>query len=217
MLANINFHRNSPFSFIEYGFYAYYASVFLMVWLYPEQYNVSLINDLAVLIVFEFIMVHSGVFMAVLPKRYSILVFFPMFGLFAYSFNNSVIDTNIFYIYLLTVLNRMRFAFSNVSIEVRAIEIAKSVFRAILYCTLLCATALGNEFIPKLGLTSEFLQKYHYFDTIKSSGLIMEKPYIAMCMGFLYYSLPVLFFLFRIIKRAHHSYFVNERVIKRYS
>lgn len=217
MLANINFHRNSPFSFIEYGFYAYYASVFLMVWLYPEQYNVSLINDLAVLIVFEFIMVHSGVFMAVLPKRYSILVFFPMFGLFAYSFNNSVIDTNIFYIYLLTVLNRMRFAFSNVSIEVRAIEIAKSVFRAILYCTLLCANALGNEFIPKLGLTSEFLQKYHYFDTIKSSGLIMEKPYIAMCMGFLYYSLPVLFFLFRIIKRAHHSYFVNERVIKRYS
>ncbi|AYN05716.1 hypothetical protein [Flavobacterium sp. 140616W15] len=217
MLANINFHRNSPFTFIEYGFYAYYASVFLMVWLYPEQYNVSLINDLAVLIVFEFIMVHSGVFMAVLPKRYSILVFFPMFGLFAYSFNNSVIDTNIFYIYLLTVLNRMRFAFSNVSIEVRAIEIAKSVFRAILYCTLLCATALGNEFIPKLGLTSEFLQKYHYFDTIKSSGLIMEKPYIAMCMGFLYYSLPVLFFLFRIIKRAHHSYFVNERVIKRYS
>lgn len=217
MLANINLHRNSPFSFIEYGFYAYYATVFLMVWLYPEQYNVSLINDLAVLIVFEFIMVHSGVFMAVLPKRYSILVFFPMFGLFAYSFNNSVIDTNIFYIYLLTVLNRMRFAFSNVSIEVRAIEIAKSVFRAILYCVLLCVTALGNEFIPKLGLTSEFLQKFHYFDTIKSSGLIMEKPYIAMCMGFLYYSLPVLFFLFRIIKRAHHSYFVNERVIKRYS
>lgn len=217
MLANINLHRNSPFSFIEYGFYAYYATVFLMVWLYPEQYNVSLINDLAVLIVFEFIMVHSGVFMAVLPKRYSILVFFPMFGLFAYSFNNSVIDTNIFYIYLLTVLNRMRFAFSNVSIEVRAIEIAKSVFRAILYCVLLCVTVLGNEFIPKLGLTSEFLQKFHYFDTIKSSGLIMEKPYIAMCMGFLYYSLPVLFFLFRIIKRAHHSYFVNERVIKRYS
>jgi hypothetical protein len=208
MLANINFHRNSPFSFIEYGFYAYYATVFLMVWLHPEQYNVSLINDLAVLIVFEFIMVHSGVFMAVMPKRYSILVFFPMFGLFAYSFNTSVIDTNIFYIYLLTVLNRMRFAFSNVSIEVRAIEIGKSVFRAILYCVLLCATALGNEFIPKLGLTSEFLQKFHYFDTIKSSGLIMEKPYIAMCMGFLYYSLPVLFFLFRIIKRAHHSYFL---------
>lgn len=216
MLANINFHRNSPFSFIEYGFYAYYATVFLMVWLHPEQYNTSLINDLAILIVFEFIMVHSGVFMAVMPKRYSIFVFFPMYGLFAYSFNNSVIDTNIFYIYLLVVLNRMRFAFSNVSDEVRLKEIAKSVFRAMLYFVLLFAVVLGNVFVPKLGLTPDFLEKVHYFDKIKSSGLIMEKPYIAMCMGFLYYSLPVLFFLYRIIKRTYNSYFVKERVIKRY-
>ncbi|WP_123912127.1 hypothetical protein [Flavobacterium sp. AJR] len=216
MLANINFHRNSPFSFIEYGFYAYYATVFLMVWLHPEQYNTSLINDLAILIVFEFIMVHSGVFMAVMPKRYSIFVFFPMYGLFAYSFNNSVIDTNIFYIYLLVVLNRMRFAFSNVSDEIRLKEIAKSVFRAMLYFVLLFAVVLGNVFVPKLGLTPDFLEKVHYFDEIKSSGLIMEKPYIAMCMGFLYYSLPVLFFLYRIIKRTYNSYFVKERVIKRY-
>ncbi|MET3019621.1 hypothetical protein [Flavobacterium hydatis] len=216
MLANINFHRNSPFSFIEYGFYAYYATVFLMVWLHPEQYNTSLINDLAILIVFEFIMVHSGVFMAVMPKRYSIFVFFPMYGLFAYSFNNSVIDTNIFYIYLLVVLNRMRFAFSNVSDEVRLKEIGKSVFRAMLYFVLLFAVVLGNAFVPKLGLTPDFLDKVHYFDKIKSSGLIMEKPYIAMCMGFLYYSLPVLFFLYRIIKRTYNSYFVKERVIKRY-
>ncbi|WP_409417768.1 hypothetical protein [Flavobacterium sp. PS2] len=216
MLANINFHRNSPFSFIEYGFSAYYATIFLMVWLHPEQYNTSLINDLAILIVFEFIMVHSGVFMAVMPKRYSIFVFFPMYGLFAYSFNNSVIDTNIFYIYLLVVLNRMRFAFSNVSDEIRLKEIGKSVFRAILYFVLLFAVVLGNAFVPKLGLTPEFLEKVHYFDKIKSSGLIMEKPYIAMCMGFLYYSLPVLFFLYRIIKRTYNSYFVKERVIKRY-
>jgi hypothetical protein len=217
MLDNINFHKNSPFSFIEYGFYTYYATIFLMVWIHPEQYNVSLINDLAVLIAFEFIMVHSGVFMAVMPKRYSIFVFFPMYGLFAYSFNNSVIDTNIFYIYLLVVLNRMRFAFSNVSSEVRVNEIAKSVFRVILYCVLLVIVGLGNEFVPKLGLTPEFLEKVHYLDKIKSSGLIMERPYIAMCMGFLYYSLPVLFFLFRIIKRTHNSYFIKERVIRRYS
>lgn len=217
MFANINLHRNSPFSFIEYGFYAYYASVFLLVWIHPEEYNVSLINDLAVLVAFEFIMVNSGVFMAVLPKRYSILVFFPMFGLFAYSFNNSVISINLFYIYLLTVLNRMRFAFSNVSDEVRIKEIVKSVVRTILYCVLLALVALGNGIVPKLGLTPEFLQKAHYFDKIKSSGLIMEKPYVAMCMGFLYYSLPVLFFIFRRIKDAHNFYFVKERVIKRYS
>ncbi|WP_278020059.1 hypothetical protein [Flavobacterium ginsengisoli] len=124
MLTNLN--RNSPFSFIEYGFQAYYAYVFLMVWTHPELHPVSLINDLAVLMAFEFIMVHSGVFMAVMPKKWSLFVFFPLYGLFAYSFNESVVNTNILYIYLLTVLNRMRFAFSNVAQEVRMYQMGKS-------------------------------------------------------------------------------------------
>lgn len=200
MLANLNFNRNTPFSFIEYGFQAYYASLFLMVWIHPEQYNVTLINDLAVLMVFEFIMVHSGVFMAVMPKKISLFVFFPLYGLFAYSFNHSVINANIFYIYLLTVLNRMRFAFSDVSLEVRAIQIGKSVAKAIFYFFLMFAVALGNDIIPKLGLTDHYLEKSNYFGTVKSSGLFIEKPYVPICMGFIYYALPVLYFIYRMIK-----------------
>jgi hypothetical protein len=201
MFANINFTKNSPFSFIEYGFQAYYATVFLMVWMHPEQYNVSMINDLAILMAFEFIMVHSGVFMAVMPKKLSLFVFFPMYGLFAYGFNHSVINTNIFYIYLLTVLNRMRFAFSDVSLEVRAVQIGKSVARVMLYFFLIFAVCFGNELIPKLGLTEEFLEKSKYFDTVKASGLFIDKPYVPICMGFIYYSLPVLYFIYRIIKK----------------
>jgi hypothetical protein len=201
MFANINFTKNSPFSFVEYGFQAYYATVFLMVWMHPEQHPVSLINDLAILMAFEFIMVHSGVFMAVMPKKLSLFVFFPMYGLFALAFHHSVIDTNILYIYLLTVLNRMRFAFSDVSLEVRAVEIGKSVAKAMLYFFLIFVVCFGNELIPKFGLTNEFLEKSNYFDTIKSSGLFMEKPYVPICMGFIYYSLPVLYFIYRIIKK----------------
>ncbi|MEO7977015.1 hypothetical protein [Flavobacterium sp.] len=201
MFANLNLTKNSPFSFVEYGFQAYYATVFLMVWMHPEQHPVSMINDLAILMAFEFIMVHSGVFMAVMPKKLSLFVFFPMYGLFAYGFNHSVINTNIFYIYLLTVLNRMRFAFSDVSPEVRAVQIGKSAAKAMLYFFLIFAVCFGNEIIPKLGLTEEFLEKSKYFDTVKASGLFIDKPYVPICMGFIYYSLPVLYFIYRIIKK----------------
>ena len=126
-------HRSSPFSFVEYGFQAYYASVFLMVWTHPEQHPVSLINDLAILMAFEFVMVHSGVFRAVLPKKISLFVFVPLYGLFALGFNESVVNANILYIYLLTVLNRMRFAFSDVSVEMRALQVGKSVAKVIFY------------------------------------------------------------------------------------
>ncbi|MFH6992933.1 hypothetical protein [Flavobacterium sp. FlaQc-48] len=216
MFANINFHKNSPFSFIEYGFQAYYATVFLMVWMHPEEHDVSLINDLAVLMAFEFIMVHSGVFMAVMPKKLSLLVFFPMYGLFAYGFNHSVVNTNIFYIYLLTVLNRMRFAFSDVSPEIRAIQIGKSVAKAMFYFFLIFAVAFGNALIPKFGLTEDFLEKSHYFDTVKSSGLFIEKPYVPICMGFIYYSLPVLYFIYRTIKnfgRHNNDSFPDGKLI----
>jgi len=201
MLANLNFNRNTPFSFVEYGFQAYYAYVFLMVWLHPELHPVSLINDLAILMAFEFIMVHSGVFMAVMPKKWSLFVFFPLYGLFALGFNESVVNANILYIYLLTVLNRMRFAFSNVSLEVRAIQVGKSVAKVMLYFFLILAVCFGNGLIPKLGLTEEFLEKSNYFNTVKSSGLFIEKPYVPICMGFIYYSLPVLYFMYRIIKK----------------
>jgi hypothetical protein len=200
MLANLNLSRNSPFSFIEYGFQAYYAYVFLMVWTHPELHPVSLINDLAVLMTFEFIMVHSGVFMAVMPKKWSLFVFFPLYGTFAYSFNESVINTNILFIYLLTVLNRMRFAFSNVTPDVRMMQIGKSVVKVIFYFFLIMILAIGNKYVPPFGLTNEFLEKSHYFQMVKSSGLFIEKPYVPICMGFIYYSVPVLNFIYRIIK-----------------
>ena len=53
--------------------------------------------------------------------------------------------------------------------------------------------------IPKLGMTDNFLQQIHYLDKIKGRGLFIEKPYVPMCMGFIYYSLPVLYFIFRTI------------------
>lgn len=208
MVVDANFHRSSPFSFVEYGFQAYYASVFLMVWTHPEQHPVSLINDLAILMAFEFVMVHSGVFMAVLPKKISLFVFVPLYGLFALGFNESVVNANILYIYLLTVLNRMRFAFSDVSVEMRALQVGKSVAKVIFYFFLIMAVSFGNVLVPEFGLNKHFLESSHYFDQVKSSGLFIEKPYVPICMGFIYYSVPVLYFIYRTTKQIS-SKFIN--------
>ena len=154
--------------------------------------------------------------MAVMPKKLSLFVFFPMYGLFALAFHHSVINTNILYIYLLTVLNRMRFAFSNVSPEVRALQMGKSALKAIFYFFLILAVCIGNAIIPPFGLTEEFLEKSRYFQTVKSSGLFIEKPYVPICMGFIYYSLPVLYFIYRLIKNFganNNTAFKEEKMI----
>ncbi|HEU0126139.1 MAG TPA: hypothetical protein VFQ56_07530, partial [Flavobacterium sp.] len=132
---------------------------------------------------------------------WSLFVFFPLYATFAYSFNESVINTNILYIYLLTVLNRMRFAFSNVSPEVRMTQMGKSALRAIFYFFLILGVCIANNIIPPFGLTQEYLEKSGYFQTVKSSGLFIEKPFVPICMGFIYYALPVLYFVYRTIKK----------------
>ena len=200
MTFNKNNILNTASYFTETVFQAFYATQFLLVWMHPEKCSVSLVNDLSILIIFEFIMVHSGVFMSGLPKNISLYVFVPFYGIFAFGFNASVIDTNIFYIYLSTVLSRMLFAFADVSDEIRMQQLGKSAIKCTFYFFLMFAVALGHFFIPKLGLTQEYLQNSNYFSIVKSSGLFIEKPYIPMCMGFLYYLIPVLYFFYVVYK-----------------
>ncbi len=200
MTFNNNTILKSASYFTETGFQAFYATQFLLVWMHPEKYSVSLINDLSILIIFEFIMVHSGVFMTALPKKISLFVFVPFYGLFAFGFNASVVDTNIIYIYLSTVFSRMLFAFADVSEETRMQQLGKAAIKCTFYFFLMFAVAFGHFFIPELGLTQEFLQNSNYFSVVKSSGLFIEKPYIPMCMGFLYYLIPVLYFFYVIYK-----------------
>ena len=108
----------------------------------------------------------------------------------------------------------MRFAFSDVSPEVRAVQIGKSVAKVMLYFFLIFAVCFGNGIIPKFGLTEGFLEKSKYFEIVKSSGLFIEKPYVPICMGFIYYSLPVLYFIYRTIKRfGANTTFQEEKLI----
>src|ERR1035437_9291104 len=92
------------------------ASQFLLLWVNPEIDQAQKINGLAVIMAFEFVMVHSGLVMAIMPAKNSLLVVaFPIYGLFALTMNLSVPNNVVLFTYLVVVFNRMRFAFFNVN------------------------------------------------------------------------------------------------------
>ncbi len=162
---------------------------FFSLWISPDISDVSKIYSYAVLIGFEFIMVHSGVFMAVMPVRFSLLVFFPLYGLFALVFNMMVSDNIILYTYLVVVFNRLRYAFFNVNKSIRIKLGQRSVFAAVLYFFILMFCAFASNVIPCFGLSNEFLERSNYSKVKLHGGLILDQPSVAMCIGAFYYLL----------------------------
>ncbi len=167
---------------IAYQFYA--------IWTAPTTNEASKIFTLGTLMAFEFILVHSGVFMAVMPKKISLFVLFPIYGLFALCFNYFITDNTILFVYLAVIFNRMRFAFSDVSKAIKQRAIFTSVFAAAGYFFLIMAVVFLSNHIPELGLTPDFLQLAGY-DEVKgdSGGVFIDTPHIAICFGMLYYGM----------------------------
>ena len=144
------------------------AIQFFLLWFNPGIDDANKIYTITVLIFFEFVMVHSGVFMSVLPKKLSLYVFFPFYGLFAFSFN-AMLEANTI-LYLFVVFNRMRFAFSDVNIAVRAKAISNSVFKAFFYFILMIIVWASANMIPVLGLTNDYFTISGYDNYINKLG-----------------------------------------------
>jgi hypothetical protein len=134
-------------------------------------------------------MVHSGVFMAVMPLKFSLFVFFPFYGLFAWGFNTIVSDNSIVMLYLLTVFNRMRFAFFNIDKQMQAELMLKSFYTLGIYFTTIMVVVISAQIIPKFGLTEAFLEKATYSKIKQGSGLMIDSPNVSMCLGCIYFIL----------------------------
>lgn len=165
---------------IAYRFYALWAS--------PGLDQSNQITNMATLIAFEFIMIHSGVFMAVFPKKVSLFLFFPFYGLFAVAFAAAIDDWHIImFTYLFAVFNRMRFAFADVPRAIKFRNITISVFAAVIYFILIFVVAFNAENIPALGLTNDYLEASGYISNLETGGLFFDSPQTAMALGVLYY------------------------------
>ncbi|MBC6997438.1 MULTISPECIES: hypothetical protein [Bacteroidota] len=163
------------------------AFQFFSLWYRPSFDDIGQLGTLTILMAFEFGMIHSGVFMAIMPKKISLFVLVPFYGTFAWGFNSYLEDNTILYIYMTVVFNRMRFAFSDVPLEMKARSIIKSVLAAVMYFFMLLFFVLGADIIPKLGLTAEFVNMSGYRESMNTSGAFIDLPHAVMAFGLTYY------------------------------
>ena len=165
----------------------------LQLWVFPQPTQAEKIYSMSSLMAFEFVLVHSGVFMALMPKKWSLIIFVPFYGLFAYAFNKSMPNNVILITYMFVVLNRMRFAFFNVDKKFKDRTILFSIIALIVYFILIFVVAFSSEILPPFGLTNEFLNLSGY-NKLKSNlggsgGLFLDAPQTGLCLGILYYSI----------------------------
>lgn len=137
---------------------------------------------------FEFILVHSGVFMAVMPRWLSLSVFFPLYGVFALAMNSMIPGNAILWLYLSVTLTRMRFAFSKPSPEAKNVNIMFSVAAVTTYFILIFIFAFSSGILPKFGITESYLQSVGYSDLHDSGGIFIDLPHVPLAMGVVYFT-----------------------------
>lgn len=184
---NIIEKYDKPFQYGALVLNVVMAYQFFLLWYQPTPNDIEKISSFITLILFEFVLVHSGIFMAVMPKKLSLLIFVPFYGIFALAFNSFSKDNTILILYCLVVLNRMRFAFSNVSSHIKGRVLFNAIISMMIYFVLIFVVFIFESLIPKLGLTTQFLNETNFYNSIDATGEFIEKPHIAMCFGFLYY------------------------------
>jgi len=155
---NILEKYDKPFEYGGILIKLFIAYQFFTLWTNPQLSDATKISDLAILMAFEFVMVHSGVFMAVMPRKITLYVLVPIYALFALAFNMSVSNNTILILYLMVVFNRMRYAFSDVSKAVKSRTIFISVLAAIIYFVLIFVMMFNMNSLPEYGLNANFLE-----------------------------------------------------------
>jgi len=151
----------------------------LAIWFVPTAFSNETIIGTRALIAFEFIILHSALFMMI-----SYWVFIPLYFLFAFSFNHFTSDNAIMITFLVIVLNRVRFIFMKNGDELGGKNVVRALYQFFLnYFPLMFLGVVFQSIglIPELGLSEE---------TIKNKGIIDRWDYehpTVMAVGFFYY------------------------------
>jgi len=178
----------SVFSLIGLLFNIFMTYKFLSLWIHPQLGDIEMIKNLIILMLFEFFMIHAGLFMSTIAGQswkdwlYGVL----FFGLSAVAYNSVVSNNFILIIYCSMVLNRtLSGILKREETNVKK-ELSIAAFYTMIYIGLLIVIAFCSPFIPKFGLTNDFLKAEHYI-IIKSNDDLLSVPHVAMCFGAMYY------------------------------
>jgi len=201
-VATIIERYDRPFEYLGVLLKLIIVFQFWLLWYAPQPEDATRITNLATLMAFEFIMVHSGIFMALFPKKISLYVFVPFYGLFALAFTAIMDDYTVLAIYLLVIFNRMRFAFSDVPKWMRGRAIITSIMAMIFYFVLIMVSA--GVPLPKFGLNETYLETVQFSSITDTEGSFIDEPHTAMAFGMFYYLVLALFEIYLIKKFRHH-------------
>ena len=175
----------SLFGIIMNGWLSY---IFLSLWLHPQASDIELIYSLTILVLFEFILVHSGVFMSILGRSWKGWVgFILVYGLFALGMNTFVNGNQIIILYGVVVLNRMLTGILNSGKADKELGLSMSAVYVVTYFGLLLAVVFGSSYIPRCGLTEAFVQSTDYVSFNMAGGDFADMPHVFMCFGVMYY------------------------------
>lgn len=170
------------------------AAVCLRYWIAPAPEDGENIYMLTVFLMFDFILLHSGAFMAFVTGKIGIFIFFPLYGLFALAFAIMAGTSQILWLYLFVVLNRMRFAFFNQGSKAAIVNFKVSFFRAFVWFFSLLFVVLIADLLPELG------HKGMAFPDI--GGDVFDKTHVAMFFG-VFYNLALAVFEYSAVRYAH--------------
>ena len=183
----------SIFSLLGVIMNGWLAYIFLTLWLHPQASDVEMIYSLTILILFEFVLVHSGVFMSILGRSWKGWAGFIVFyGMFALAFNMIVDGNQIIILYGAVVLNRMLPGLLNREKTDKERGIIMSAVYALIYFGLLFPVIFGSSYIPRFGLTEAFIKSVDYLSINQAGGDFAEMPHVFMCFGVLYYLILML-------------------------
>ena len=162
-----------------------------LLWTNPTVNDANKIYTIAVLMGFEFFMIHSGVFMAAFPRKISLYVFFPLYGMFALAINAMTDGNAVLYLYLIVIFQRMRFAFFNANKGLKNKAISFSAWAVIIYMFSIMIVLFNSDNVSVFGLTNYFLVISGYRDK-HSVGIFTDSPNLAMAFAVIYYGLLAL-------------------------
>ncbi len=188
----------------------------LWLWVAPIPTDIATIVSLSMLIAFEFIMLHSGLFMMAFSDFKKLVIFFILiYGLFAFGFNFFMPNNEIVYLYMFVILSRMRVIFFDKNETLKMNMFLYSVIRMMIYFVLIIPVVLSEKHIPALGLTKSFLEKNHY-DTFTEnmSGVFIDSPQVALLFGFIYFSILSFFESWKLLKKKKATEELSPKKIK---
>ncbi len=157
------------------------------IWHEPALVSHSVILSIAVLMAFEFILVHSGVFMSFFTERKAWLFFAVFYGLFAFAFNAAMPNNILLYVYAMVVFTRMSVLLFDPSEEQVWQARKSSMVAVVLYMLSIMAVVIDDNLIPDFGLTQRYLAESGYLASLNVKGIFPEIPKTAFAASLIYY------------------------------